>query len=117
MLTFEEYQVAAQSTAVYPCVGENSVYPALGLSGEAGEAADKVKKYLRINEDDPRGAEIRSDPLTRAKVLQEMGDVLWYLALLAMELDSSLEEVARMNNGKLGARAEKGTLVGEGDDR
>ena len=116
-MTFEEYQEAAQSTAVYPCIGDNAVYPALGMAGDAGEVADKVKKYLRVNGDDPRAAELKDDPVTRAKVLDEMGDTLWYIALLAMELDSSLEEVARRNNEKLRQRADRGVLVGEGDNR
>jgi len=117
MLTFEEYQVAAQSTAIYPEVGENAVYPTFGVAGESGEIADKVKKYLLINGDDPRAADLKSDPVARGKILAELGDVLWYITLLAMELDSSLEEVARLNNGKLGVRAQNGTLVGKGDDR
>ena len=89
----------------------------MGMAGEAGEVSNKIKKYLRVNEDDPRAADLKDDPVARAKILDELGDILWYVALLSMELDSSLEEVADRNNGKLSKRADNGTLFGDGDDR
>lgn len=116
-MKFEDYEKAAQDTVVYPSFGENAVYPAMGLADEAGEVLGKVKKYLRVNGDDPRAADLKNDPSLRGAILQEMGDVLWYLALLARELDTSLEEVALINNGKLGGRKLRGTLHGDGDNR
>ncbi len=106
-----EYSEQAKETAVYPDKGEgNFVYPALGLAGEAGEVAEKVKKILR---DD--GGELGE---TKKKQLSdELGDVLWYWATLCRELDLDPAEVARQNVAKLNDRAERGCLGGSGDRR
>lgn len=117
MKTFREYEEFTLTTAVYPEIGNNSAYPAMGLSGESGEALEVVKKYLRVNDDDPRAGDLKHDPSSRGKALNEIGDALWYLTNFARELGSSLEEVAQMNVTKLGHRKEIGTLIGEGDDR
>jgi NTP pyrophosphatase (non-canonical NTP hydrolase) len=84
------------------------LYTSLGLTGEAGEFADKVKKVLR----DDNG-EIRN----RKALLHELGDVLWYVTQSAQELGSTLEDVAAMNITKLDARQKNGTIGGSGDDR
>ncbi len=104
------YQDAARRTAAYPDVGANPVYPTLGLSGEAGEVADKVKKVLR-----DRGG-VFDDP-TREAIKLELGDVLWYVAQLASELGYDLEEVATANLDKLASRAARGRIGGSGDHR
>jgi NTP pyrophosphatase (non-canonical NTP hydrolase) len=104
------YQDAARRTAAYPDVGANPVYPTLGLSGEAGEVADKVKKVLR-----DRGG-VFDDP-TREAIKLELGDVLWYVAQLASELGYELEEVATANLDKLASRAARGRIGGSGDHR
>lgn len=108
-MTFNEYQQAALSTAIFP--DETSVvYPTLGLTGEAGEVADKVKKTLR----DCAGefsAERKKD------IAQELGDVLWYAAVLARNLGYTLDEIAAMNVEKIRSRAARGTLHGDGDNR
>jgi NTP pyrophosphatase (non-canonical NTP hydrolase) len=83
-------------------------YPALGLAGEAGEVADKVKKIYRDGRDDAR---FKSD------IAREIGDVLWYCAALADDLGYSLQQIAEMNIYKLQCRMNKGTIVGDGDDR
>jgi NTP pyrophosphatase (non-canonical NTP hydrolase) len=112
MLTLNEYQDKAMSTAVYP--GQNSpqgfIYTALGLNGEAGEVAEHAKKLLR----DDNG---EITPERRPKILKELGDQLWYIAACARELGFTLEEVAVGNNEKLADRAERGQLGGSGDDR
>jgi NTP pyrophosphatase (non-canonical NTP hydrolase) len=104
------YQQAAGRTALYPDRGRNALYPTLGLCGEAGEVADKVKKVLR---DD--GGEFSAE--RRQAIALELGDVLWYVAQLAHELGLSLEEIASANLAKLADRADRNVLGGSGDRR
>ena len=104
------YQDAARLTALYPDVGNNPIYPTLGLSGEAGEVADKVKKVLR----DRNGQFYDS---VRVEIALELGDVLWYVAQLASELGYELEDVANQNLQKLRDRSSRGQLKGSGDHR
>ena len=110
LMELNRYQNEARKTARYPDVGSNPIYPTLGLAGEAGEVADKVKKVLRDN----GGA---FDLEVRNAIKLELGDVLWYVAQLSSELGLSLEEVAEANLGKLASRAERGKLSGSGDSR
>jgi NTP pyrophosphatase (non-canonical NTP hydrolase) len=109
-LDFSEYQSLSRRTATYPRAGEDLTYPALGLCGEAGEVAEKVKKTLR---DD--GGVLSEE--RRAALSRELGDVLWYLSQLATEADLDLDEIAADNLEKLLSRQERGVLRGSGDDR
>jgi len=109
-MKIDEYQLKARTTAVYPNIGNNFVYPALGLCGEAGEVAEKIKKILR---DDLGQVTVQS----REKLIKELGDVFWYLANLATELNINLEYVARTNLEKLQSRKDRNKLHGDGDDR
>ena len=102
-----DYQKECLKTSIYP-EEVGIVYPALGLAGEAGEVADKVKKILRDGVDSPE---------YREQIMLELGDVLWYTAVLAHDLGYNLETVARHNVEKLKARQQRGTLHGSGDDR
>jgi NTP pyrophosphatase (non-canonical NTP hydrolase) len=105
-----EYQRRSRATAVYPDAGDNLAYPALGLCGEAGEAAEKVKKAMR---DD--GGVLTDE--RREALAGELGDVLWYVAQLATEAGLDLGEIAGDNLGKLLSRQERGVLQGSGDTR
>jgi NTP pyrophosphatase (non-canonical NTP hydrolase) len=105
-----EYQSRALDTAIYPNRGANFVYPALGLVGEAGEVADKLKKVIRDNDG------VLTDTV-RDAVAKELSDVCWYIAVLAAELDYSLDEIFDMNLTKLASRKERGVLAGSGDNR
>lgn len=109
-MNFEEYQTKSRKTALYPDLGNNFVYPTLGLAGEAGEAADKIKKVIR---DD--GGVINEKK--RIEMVKELGDVLWYLAQLATELDLKLDDIAEKNIEKLYSRLERGKIHGSGDNR
>ena len=82
----------------------------LGLVGEAGETADKIKKILR----DKDGVVSNED---RALVVKELGDTLWYIASIARYLDVSLSDVASGNIDKLESRYQRNQLHGEGDER
>lgn len=109
MLPLNEYQKKARQTAMYP--NEYVViYPALGLAGEAGEVANKVKKVLR----DMGGIYL---PESRSEIATELGDCLWYTALLAHDLGYGLEDIAYMNLKKLESRASRGKIKGSGDAR
>jgi len=108
--TFKEYQKESRKTAIYPGVGCNLYYPALGLCGECGEVAEKVKKIMR----DDNG-KITSDK--KDKLEKEIGDVIWYIAQLCSELKLDFGEVARKNLAKLFDRQARGKLGGSGDDR
>lgn len=109
-MDLNQYQNSALKTAIYPRQGANFTYPALGLVGEAGEVADKLKKVIRDNDG------VLTDPV-RDAVAKELGDVLWYLAVLANELDYDLNTIAEDNILKLLSRQERGVLAGSGDNR
>ena len=109
-MDFRTYQERSRATARYPEAGRNPIYPTLGLCGEAGEVAEKVKKVLRD------GAGV-FDPQVRQSLQLELGDVLWYVAQLATELELSLEEIAEANLNKLASRAARNVIGGSGDER
>lgn len=109
-MEFKDYQKLSRKTAIYPNLGKNFIYPTLGLVGEAGEVAEKIKKVLRDNQ----GV---LDKKRKEEIKKELGDVLWYLAQLSTELDLSLEEIAKINLKKLASRRKRGKLCGEGDNR
>jgi NTP pyrophosphatase (non-canonical NTP hydrolase) len=105
MTSLNDYQKAAYSTAIYPDTAA-IFYPAMGLAGEAGEILNKLKKTLRDG-----------TPMDALALKKELGDVLWYVAVLAEDLGISLELLAQANLEKLRDRAERGTLKGSGDNR
>lgn len=109
-MNFEEYQQLSRRTALYPNKDANFVYPALGLCGESGEVAEKIKKVIR----DKNGV---LDEVTRQELAKELGDVLWYVAQMSTELGLSLEAVAGQNIAKLFSRLERGMIQGAGDNR
>ena len=98
-----EYQAKAKETAIFP-EDKALEYLSLGLVGEAGEIANKVTKVIRDNKpnDDLAG---------------EIGDVLWYCAMLANELNVNLGKIMEDNLYKLNDRKTRGTLAGSGDNR
>lgn len=109
-MNFSEYQKKSRETALYPNKDNNFIYPTLGLNGESGEVAEKIKKVLR-----DKGGVI--DEQTRQELAKELGDVLWYLANLATELKLDLNEIAEKNIEKLFSRKDRGVLSGDGDNR
>jgi NTP pyrophosphatase (non-canonical NTP hydrolase) len=104
-----EYQRLSRRTAEYPRE-QWLAYPALGLAGEAGEVAEHAKKAIR---DD--GGTVSEE--RRGAMAKELGDVLWYVAQLASELELDLDEIAAQNLEKLRSRQRRGVLSGSGDDR
>ena len=108
-MEFAEYQRLSRRTAEYPREAWLA-YPALGLCGEAGEVAEHAKKAIR--DDDGQVTDERRDAMAA-----ELGDVLWYVAQLASELELELEQIAQANLDKLRSRQQRGVLSGSGDNR
>jgi len=102
MITANEYQEKCKSTAIYP-KKDAIAYLSLGLVSEAGEVAGKVKKHIRDG--------------TESNIASEIGDVLWYCAMLANELDVNLGKIMEDNLNKLEDRRARGVLGGSGDNR
>lgn len=107
--TLNEYQQGALETAIYP-KEYKIIYPSLGLAGESGEVCDKIKKIIRDN-----NCEVSDDK--KREIAKELGDVLWYIATLANDIDYKLEDIAKMNYDKLYSRQQRGVLGGSGDNR
>jgi len=114
-MNFNEYQEEAMEMAVYPGLRETDLtYPTLGLMGEAGEVAEKVKKLIR-NKNMKRGYSLAEED--KEALVKELGDVLWYVAALSNALDFPLEHVAIVNINKLRDRKERDVIKSEGDNR
>ena len=90
--------------------GNKYMYYILGLTGEAGEVADKFKKIYRDTDGDITDT-------NRVLILKELGDVLWYVTALAHKLDSNITEVQEINMAKLTSRLKRNVIAGSGDER
>ncbi|HIP49886.1 MAG TPA: hypothetical protein EYG99_00365 [Candidatus Pacebacteria bacterium] len=109
-MKFSEYQEKSRVTALYPDKDNNFIYPTLGLVGESGEIAEKIKKVIR--DDDGKMTDEK-----KTEIGKELGDVLWYISQLATELGVDLDDVAQGNIDKLYSRMDRGVLQGSGDNR
>ena len=103
------YQQVAKTTAIYPRE-QAIIYPTLGLTGEAGEVANKVKKIIRD------GSNSKDEKLV-SEIKAEIGDCLWYIAVLADDFNIKLSDIASANIEKLALRQKNNTIHGSGDDR
>ena len=112
-MTLDEYQTGALATARYPDAAR-VLYPALKLAGESGEVAEKLGKLMR---DEGWSPGVALSDVQRDALVKELGDVLWYVAVLARDLGVPLEAVAAGNLAKLADRAARGVLGGSGDER
>lgn len=113
-MNLNEYQQKALDTAQYPPVGTGPlarvIYPLIGLSGEVGEVSEKIKKIIR----DKSGFVSHENKVV---IQAEIGDVLWYVAVLADSLGLKLEDIAQGNISKLASRKERNVIHGDGDVR
>jgi len=132
-LSFSTYEAEVMPLAFYPGRGTGSItYTALGLAGEAGEVLEKVEglglenpakavvSASRVAEHAKKALRDDGEAITserREKIVNELGDVLWYITATAAELGLTLEDVARANIKKLVDRSKRGVLSGEGDKR
>ena len=108
-MSLNEYQERAEKYSAYQHAPEHhgvNLYPFLALAEEAGEVCGKVAKALR-----------KGGPIDSGAVSMELGDVLWQVAACANEIGYTLREIADLNLAKLGDRADRGVIVGEGDAR
>ena len=108
-MDMDDFQKLAAETAIYS-KKHAVIYPALGLAAEAGEVANKVKKIIRD------GSNKDNDNLV-SEIKAEIGDCLWYIAVLADDFNIKLSDIASANIEKLANRKKKGTIHGAGDDR
>ena len=113
---FDAYQEQADEFCFYP---GTMIYPALGLTSEAGEVADKIKKMLRDDEMplDENFSALNIDPAKRDAIARELGDCLFYIAVLASDLGYGLSTIADINIAKLHDRKDRHALTGSGDYR
>ncbi len=110
-MTFDDYQKKAKTTLLKgPDTLTDVIHMALGIAGEGGEVSERVKKLIRDNNGD-------LSKLDKADISKEIGDVLWYLAVLCDILDISFDDVAEKNLEKLASRKVRGKLRGSGDNR
>ena len=110
VMTADFYEMKAGQTAIFP-ERQALEYLALGLTSEAGEVAGKVKKIIRD------GADIEDYELKKIAIAAEIGDVIWYCAMLAKEVGVPLNDIMKDNLKKLHGRKVRGTLHGSGDNR
>lgn len=109
-MNLDEYQTLALRTASPKDKKDELFHLLLGLAGETGEIAEKAKKIIRDH-----GSDFTKLDLDDLK--KELGDILWYVAVLADYFDLSLEDIGKKNIEKLASRLERGTLSGSGDNR
>ena len=110
-MTFDEYQKRALTTVISKNDAfKDTLHWVLGINGEAGEVAEKVKKIIR----DKDGVISDQD---KEELAKELGDVLWYLAVFASDLGFPLDGIAQQNLDKLQSRKARGVLGGTGDNR
>ncbi len=108
-MDISQYQNKSVKTAVYP-EKYKIMYPALGLAGEAGEVANKVKKVFRDG--------TKHMPKDwKEDIASEIGDVMWYCAALASDLGFDLDTIATENLEKLASRMNSNQIKGSGDKR
>lgn len=109
-MNMDEYQKLAKRTAAPKDKNNEIFHLLLGLVGESGEIAEKMKKIVRDNGSD--FTTVDKDDLKK-----ELGDILWYVAILADYFDISFEDIASTNVKKLASRQARGKLSGSGDNR
>ena len=120
--SFDEYQNRAWALAIYPKKGSNWIYPLLGLFGESGEIAEKIKKIIRNDNFVVLKRTKIEDPhffLEEEKkaMKKELGDVLWYVNAICGEMGWKLKDVAQENIEKLESRQRRNKIKGDGDER
>jgi NTP pyrophosphatase (non-canonical NTP hydrolase) len=110
-MTFDEYQKQALTTAhnTYGPLMEKTIW-AMGVAGEAGEVVEKWKKIVAYKE-----GKVSKEDLD--ELAKELGDVVWYIAVMAHSLGLSFDDIMQRNVTKLKSRKARGVITGQGDNR
>lgn len=110
-MTFDEYQKQALTTAhsTYGPLMQQTIW-AMGVAGEAGEVVEKWKKIVAYKEGILAEADV-------ADLAKELGDVVWYIAVMADSLGLSFDDIMQRNVTKLQDRKQRGVITGAGDNR
>lgn len=110
-MNFSEYQkLALRTNMTKPDLLKELMQNVLGLADESGEVLAIFKKWIRDHDADP--AKLEKD-----KLKKELGDILWYIAVVSHDLDLNMDDIASANIEKLASRMERNKLTGSGDDR
>lgn len=110
-MTLDEYQKQALTTVISSDDEfKDLLHWVLGINGEAGEIAEKIKKIIR-----DKGGEVTDED--KKEFAKEIGDVLWYLAVFSHHIGVKFDDVAKQNLDKLQSRQQRGVLGGSGDNR
>lgn len=109
-MTFDDYSKQALTTAIYKTAQDQMICSALGLVGESGEVAEKIKKIIRDKD-------YFWDANDRTEIGKELGDVLWYINSLADSFSLYLNDIATTNLEKLKSRQKRNKIKGSGDNR
>ena len=109
-MTLDEYQRLALRTAANKSKKNELFHLLLGLVGETGEISEMFKKLVRDKDSDEAAVEVHV-------LMKELGDVLWYVAVLADYFGLKLEDIGHQNIAKLADREHRGVLGGSGDNR
>ena len=110
-MNFSEYQkLALRTNMTKPDLLKELMQNVLGLADESGEVLAIFKKWIRDHDADP--AKLEKD-----KLKKELGDILWYIAVVSHDLGLNMDDIATANIEKLASRLERNKLTGSGDDR
>jgi NTP pyrophosphatase (non-canonical NTP hydrolase) len=107
---FDKYQQLCLKSSIHSKTKHGYIIPALGVTGEAGEVADKIKKVLR----DDNG---KISTAKRNEISKEIGDMLWYTSMLCTEIGLKLSDVIKLNLEKIAYRSKENKIHGSGDNR
>jgi NTP pyrophosphatase (non-canonical NTP hydrolase) len=110
-MTFDEYQKQALTTAhnTHEPLMEKTIW-AMGVAGEAGEVLEKWKKIVAYHDG-------KLSPEDKDELGKELGDVVWYVAVMAHSLGLSFDDIMERNVEKLKSRKTRGVITGKGDNR
>lgn len=109
MIDIDNYQKECKKTAIYP-TEYSVIYPVIGMCGETGEVAEKIKKIIRDKNS-------IFDETSKIEIMKELGDVMWYISNIATDLNVNMSDILTMNLDKIQSRQSRNKIHGSGDNR